>query len=381
MDDDFTFGTSVWGTSDVVDIVPTSKPTSSPSEPEYGHQFDEFNDLGQVSHEVAADDEFGDFGDFGDFNDAEMVNSTGFEEEVRIAGPSSYTGWDSLKLDPLPSRSYLEEQVNEILGPIWGYEDLPSVMTDEGVREVEGISQVLVTPERWLFLLNTSSFAIYCVSSRVLYQTILQPPPPTKPSNWTRSRIRRQHLISLGIPVNLDEVLPRANGKPLPPLQITTRPMSAPPGPRNAFPSNSVPRSSTNNSRAGTPQPTSRQPTPPSHFGPKPDLDFTKIDKLLELDPGSVFITGIFMHVVDVTLIAGNLTISPLSTLERHLAELRAQTASTSTLLTYLLQTREALQQDNETYNGLIAELVGEAQKIKSGRPRANVSRKGTGMN
>jgi hypothetical protein len=106
-----------------------------------------------------------------------------------------------------------------------------------------------------------------------------------KPPNWTRSRIRRQHLIALGMPVNLDEVLPRANGKPLPPLQITTRPMSAPPGPRNIFPHNKVPQSSNANSRAGTP--ISRQPTPPSHFGPKPELDVAKIDKLLELDTGA----------------------------------------------------------------------------------------------
>ena len=75
------------------------------------------------------------------------------------------------------------------------------------------------------------------------------------------------------------------------------------------------------------------------------------------------------------------LTLDPLPTLERYLAELRTQTASTSTLLTHLLQTRESLRQDNETYNGLIAELVGEAQKIKSGKPRMNVTRRGNSVN
>jgi hypothetical protein len=75
------------------------------------------------------------------------------------------------------------------------------------------------------------------------------------------------------------------------------------------------------------------------------------------------------------------LTIEPLAVLERRLAELRAQTASASTLLSHLLQTRESLRQDSETYNGLIAELVGEAQKIKSGKPRANVIRRGNGVN
>lgn len=64
------------------------------------------------------------------------------------------------------------------------------------------------------------------------------------------------------------------------------------------------------------------------------------------------------------------LPLAPLATLERHLVELRTQTANTSALLTYLLQTREALQQDSETYNGLIAELIGEAQKMKTGKNR-----------
>lgn len=66
------------------------------------------------------------------------------------------------------------------------------------------------------------------------------------------------------------------------------------------------------------------------------------------------------------------LAMQPLPNLERILAELKAQTANTSNLLTYLLQSRDALQQDSETYNGLIANLVSEmAQKVKSGKPIA----------
>lgn len=77
------------------------------------------------------------------------------------------------------------------------------------------------------------------------------------------------------------------------------------------------------------------------------------------------------------TLCAANLSLLPLPALEKHLGEIREQTASASALLTYLLQSRDALQQDSETYNGLIAELVGEAQKIKTGKGRV-VTRKGT---
>jgi hypothetical protein len=84
------------------------------------------------------------------------VNSTSFEDDIGfgektpVAGPSSIKEWHPLKLDPLPSRLELAEQVNEILEPIWGYGDPSEILTDEGIREVDGISQILVTSERYL---------------------------------------------------------------------------------------------------------------------------------------------------------------------------------------------------------------------------------------
>jgi Domain of unknown function (DUF5102) len=69
-----------------------------------------------------------------------------------------------------------------------------------------------------------------------------------------------------------------------------------------------------------------------------------------------------------------SLTMQPLGNLERYLADIRLQTADTSSLLTYLLQSRDSLQQDSEMYNGLIAEMVGEAQKLKSGKPLRTAS-------
>lgn len=72
------------------------------------------------------------------------------------------------------------------------------------------------------------------------------------------------------------------------------------------------------------------------------------------------------------------LNLLPLTRLEKYLTDLRLETTNTSSLLTYLLQTRDALQQDSETYNRLIAELVNEAQKTKSGKSRGGVRRSGT---
>ena len=104
--------------------------------------------------------------------------------------------------------------------------------------------------------------------------------PQIQPVNWIRSRTRRQHLISLGIPINLDEVLPRTLEK-IPPLQISTRPSSAPPGPRQS------PRSRVG-SRAGSPEKKPRGAAANGlRLGPKPSLDNVIINGLLSLSSGT----------------------------------------------------------------------------------------------
>ena len=40
-------------------------------------------------------------------------------------------------------------------------------------------------------------------------------PPPLQPLNWTKSRIRRLFLVALGVPVDLDEILPASKQKKL----------------------------------------------------------------------------------------------------------------------------------------------------------------------
>lgn len=47
-----------------------------------------------------------------------------------------------------------------------------------------------------------------------LWQQLIQP-PPLQPPNWVRSRIRRLFLVSLGVPVDLDEILPKSKQKKL----------------------------------------------------------------------------------------------------------------------------------------------------------------------
>lgn len=45
--------------------------------------------------------------------------------------------------------------------------------------------------------------------------TQLIAPPPLSPPNWLRSRTRRLFLVSLGVPIDLDEILPKSKQKKL----------------------------------------------------------------------------------------------------------------------------------------------------------------------
>jgi len=355
MDEDF--GTSIWATTTPAPaIAPLTSPTF-PQSPFTVNQLDDvdgFETQKDVSEHVEDDDDddFGDFGEFGQAEGTEEIGDSGhFSEPALVAGSSSWD-WEPLHLDPHPSRQTLEAQIEEILGPLWNTDDTSQALTDEDVREVGGLAQILVSPD-----------------SRALYQSLFQKlPPSVRPPNWTRSRIRRQYLITLGVPVNLDEVLPSTSIKPLPALHITPRPLSAPPVSRNGSPSTNG-HTSRQNSRAGTPVQGAGTPTTGSSrkgaaaqlgLGPKPQLNEEKMGELLALTPDQ-------------------LSLLPLASLEARLSDLRMQTQNTSALLTYLLQTRDALQQDSEMYNKLIGELVGEAQKMKTVKGRIP-SRRGSGI-
>lgn len=173
-------------------------------------------------------------------------------------------------------------------------------------------------------------------------------------------------------------MLPHANGKPLPTLNITTRPSSAPPtprpGPGNAS-AGTVPRSS-------TPKPT--KPLLPGRsssmgLGPPPQLNQAKIDEMLALDHGQpIGLSRVFVpsgtHGNLNT--ADNLSLLPLHLLNAHLDTLRGLTATSSSLLSHLLQTRATLQEESESYNSIIGEMIAkEALKMRTGVRRKNSAR------
>jgi len=159
MDEDF--GSSVWATP-ASHLVSLSSP-DYPSFPQASFTVNRFDDLDGFGTQKDSsghgddgddddDDEFGDFGEFGqaegiteEFGDSGNFSDTTIA--MPVAGPSSWD-WEPLQFDLHPSRKTLETQVEEILGPLWDDDDTSQALTDEDVRQVGGLAQVLVTPDR-----------------------------------------------------------------------------------------------------------------------------------------------------------------------------------------------------------------------------------------
>jgi hypothetical protein len=149
MDDDLTFGTSVWAASEPLNT--NSIIRSDPPPPNFddtiSEDFDDFGALDEAPGTDLKEDDFGDFGDADVGLTLAFSEAVGFEEDMRIPGPSSQS-WRPLQLDPFPSRPSLEKELNETLGPLWNYEDISVVTTDEAIREVEGSAQILISQSR-----------------------------------------------------------------------------------------------------------------------------------------------------------------------------------------------------------------------------------------
>jgi hypothetical protein len=122
--------------------------------------FGDFDDFGAPASSQTLDDDFGDFGDFGDGDAGGGFGagpSNGFVDAANgefgqggfgMGDVKASSRWQPLDVDPLPPPQEFAEQVKELLKPIWAHLQPDEFLSDEPERQVEGIAQILVTPER-----------------------------------------------------------------------------------------------------------------------------------------------------------------------------------------------------------------------------------------
>ncbi|GAB7366117.1 hypothetical protein MBLNU230_g7679t1 [Neophaeotheca triangularis] len=147
-------------------------------------------------------DDFDDFAegegndDFGDFDEAEdaIVEEQHAPPQPQHTAPDTLAGLPALNLSNLTPTD-LKETTSTHLSAIF-----PTTETAQTPHQLSSDS-----PPTSLFQ-NPRSLS--------LWHQLLSP-PPMAPPNWTRSRIRRLFLVSLGVPVDLDEILPPSKQKRL----------------------------------------------------------------------------------------------------------------------------------------------------------------------
>ncbi|KAK9238733.1 hypothetical protein V1525DRAFT_400382 [Lipomyces kononenkoae] len=186
------------------------------------------------------------------------------------------------------------------------------------------------------------------VSSRSvsLWSNLKEVPSP-QPTDWRTSRIRRTYLVSLGVPVDLDQVLPARKRQEK--LVLSTK--------RSVLPSNGPlsARESMQSNREVEPNPPTRPasvPLPRSSSsranspGPPPDFDADYTRQL--------------SRVSDTAL--KNMTTEELSA---HMRELERVKIEASTVLAYWIDKRNSSAEDKMKYEGVIESSIEYAQRLR----------------
>ena len=171
-------------------------------------------------------------------------------------------------------------------------------------------------------------------------------PPPLQPPNWVRSRIRRLFLVSLGVPVDLDEILPASKQKKLILPSTHLRTGSQSPS-KSSRAGSRVRLKQDNESTTSVDKPPSSK-TNRKRKGPPaaPDLDIQATKMLCASTPAAL----------------DNMTDDEL---EAHVRKLDDLTATASQTLEYWLKRRDSGFGDKEAFEGVIENLVRHARRVR----------------
>lgn len=195
------------------------------------------------------------------------------------------------------------------------------------------------------------SSAIFSSERSLSLWSQLVAPPPLQPPNWVKSRIRRLFLVSLGVPVDLDEILPASKQKKLilPSINLEGSGTSAydlsrtlnrikqgddKDGPRND--------STTSVNSTGSRPKSGRRRGPP----PPPELDLSAVRRLCATTDAAL----------------DGLTDTEL---RAHINLLDDTAGKASGVLQYWLKRRDGLVGEKEAFEGVIENLVNHARRVR----------------
>ncbi|KAI5837578.1 hypothetical protein DFP73DRAFT_567664 [Morchella snyderi] len=291
-------------------------------------------DFGDFRENEGADDDFGDddFDDFGEVVEGEEFDDfEGFGETTTDFGSVPIETPQPTQQPPAPAKSVLSV-------PVLDHKELGGA--EAIIKAVSESLEIMFPTGKKTKLAPVEDSCFLTERSLSLWNQLVAP-PPLQPPNWKISRIRRLFLVSLGVPVDLDEILPAETKqkKLVLPSINTLRRSSGDDGHRSR--SSSQSRSSRPSSRARKAAADDKSKN--GGIGPE------------SLDVPSA---RILCSTSDVAL--SGLTVEEL---HEHLKELEKVTQVAGDVLTYWLRKRESAIGDKETFETVIESLVGYARK------------------
>jgi hypothetical protein len=185
--------------------------------------------------------------------------------------------------------------------------------------------------------------------SKSLWKQLVTP-PPLQPPNWIKSHTRRLFLVSLGVPVDLDEILPPSNQKKLVLLDINLRSPSRLSESDKAIGSIARLKSEAANksntsleSGQSTSKSSRRKPKGPP---PAPELDLGAVKRLCATTVEKV----------------NGFTDAEL---QEHVKTLESVIGKASEVLEYWLKRRDGALKEKEAFEGVIENLVRHARRVR----------------
>ncbi|KAG6239967.1 hypothetical protein E4U25_000121 [Claviceps purpurea] len=281
-------------------------------------------------------DDFGD--DFDDFEEgAHDAEFDDFEDGFQQAQPS-----------PAVSRGPQPVLLSQLPFPI---PDFDGLAPDEVLSATEQCLNSLFPPEELDLpapetLPKESSLFLTPRSASLWSQLVA--PPPLAPPDWIRSRTRRLFLVSLGVPVDLDEILPASKQKKLilPSLHLRASSPGAGGSSRSTSRVRRDSRNASSTSLDAQGKPTSsglkKRKGPP----PAPELDLVAARYLCTTTDEAL--SGMTNE-----------------ELQKHVEQLEAMQGTAQAVLEYWQKRADERIGDREAFEGVIENLVKHARKFR----------------
>ncbi|CAG8277911.1 unnamed protein product [Penicillium olsonii] len=286
-------------------------------EQEMGDDFDEFVE----EQEDMGDDDFGDFDDGFQEPSAEDVEeppadtTTASQQHQTLPSVPPIIDFNTFK-----STSELLNSLQDTLNTLFpSYDNLSSLPPVEPIPD----SAAIFSTERSLSLWSQ-----------------LVAPPPLQPQNWVKSRIRRLFLVSLGVPVDLDEILPASKQKKLVLPSIDLEGSGA-----------KSPRSTSQARKDDTPTDPEKAPPPRQ-----------KTSRRTDPSPPGMDLSAVRRLCATTDAALNGLTDAEL---KLHVGELEQVTQRASTVLEHWLKRRDGLVGEKEAFEGVIENLVSHVRRVR----------------